>query len=285
MSKNSLPVIAAIPNYNMAHGLSELLPQVAQQNYAEIFVLDDASTDYSRETVNNFDRSIHFVAGLENVGAGANRNRIIKALGALGLNAIIHFIDADMNLETQDVPELAQEVASSDAIGFVGGLIKEPSGRQHPFNYGPRQCLRTNLASHLQTYICAIGETDPERAKELRVKHHDLLQDWPDPLVEPQPRRIFWTAEANFFIRSEVLEDIGGFDPQLREHEIQDLAIKLSNRGLEQRFDPALAALHKAIVVRSGNRSLQMARAEWQIARKHGLLKWLMPNGKFRPTP
>ena len=122
MNHNKLPVVAAIPNYNMADSLRELLPQLAEQNYAAIFVLDDASIDDSRETVNDFDKNIQFVAGSENVGAGANRNRITEALG---FNAIIHFIDADMRLETEHVPELAQEVISSNVLGFIGGLIKD----------------------------------------------------------------------------------------------------------------------------------------------------------------
>ena len=51
MSRNRLPVVAAIPNYNMARGLNTLLPQVTEQDYAAIFVLDDASTDDSRVKV------------------------------------------------------------------------------------------------------------------------------------------------------------------------------------------------------------------------------------------
>ena len=98
--------------------------------------------------MSDFSKNIHFVAGPENVGAGANRNRI---MGALGFNAIIHFIDADMDLHTDRAPELAQEIASSSTIGFVGGLIKEANGRQHPVNSGPRQSLRNSLRANLQT--------------------------------------------------------------------------------------------------------------------------------------
>jgi len=281
MSRGNLPVVAAVPNYNMAHSLGELLPRLAEQDYAAIFVLDDASTDESREVVSDFDKNINFVAGTENVGAGANRNRIVNALG---FNAIIHFVDADMHLETERVPELAQEIASSATVGFVGGLIKEADGKQHPFNYGPRQCLRADIGANLQTYIAGKIESDPERAAKLRDRFYRFVADFPDLLAEPKARRIFWNAEANLLIRSDVLADIGGFDPTLRDHEIQDLAIRLADAGLERRFDPALSALHKAVIVRSGNRNLQMMKAEWQIARKHGLLNWLLPDGKFQPV-
>ncbi len=279
MSRTTLPVIAAIPNYNMAQSLSDLLSQVAELEYAAVFVLDDGSTDRSQDVVNDFDKSINFVPGSENVGAGANRNRIADVLG---YRAIIHFIDADMRLATDRIPDLAKEVAASDRIGFVGGLITE-NGTQHPFNYGPRQCLRSDIGANLQAHVCLVAETDPERAKALREKYGKLLKDWPDPQAEPQPRQVFWNAEANLLIRSDVLAGVGGFDPKLRCHEIQDLAIRLYKQGLERRFDPTLAALHRDVIVRPGNRYLQMTKAKLQIARKHGYLNWLLPDGKIRP--
>jgi GT2 family glycosyltransferase len=281
MSRGNLPVVAAIPNYNMGQSLIGLLRQVAEQEYSAVFVLDDASTDDSRDIVQHVDTSITFVAGAENLGAGANRNRILDVLDG---PAIIHFIDADMSLEVDRVPELAQSMASGERTGFVGGLIEEPGGTQHPFNYGPRQCLHSNLSARVQTYVCSITETDPQRAKQLRQRYKTLLRDWPDPQSEAQSRRIFWSAEANLLIRSDVLGGIGGFDPKFRFHEIQDLALRLGNSGFEQRFDPALAAVHRAVLVRPGNRHFQATKAELQIARKFGMVDWLFPDGMFRPA-
>lgn len=281
MSNNALPVVAAIPNYNMAASLRELLPQLAKQDYAGIYVLDDASTDGSREVVKSFDSNIQFVAGQENVGAGGNRNRILRALG---FDAIIHFIDADMHLETEGVPELAQEIAGSDTVGFVGGLIKDLSGRQHPFNYGPRQCLWADIGANIQSYIYSKLDSDPAKAMEVRQRFQRFVADFPDLQAKPTPRQVFWNAEANLLIRSDVLKAVGGFDSVLRDHEIQDLAIRLSKMGIKRQFDPLLSAVHKEVLVRSGNRRWQMAQAELRIARKHGYRNWLLPNGRFEPV-
>lgn len=282
MSRTKLPVVAAIPNYNMAESLGELLPQIARQDYADIFVLDDASDDASRDVVTDFNSSVRFIAGEKNVGAGGNRNRILRALSH---SAIIHFIDADMNLETGRAPELAQEAASSTDIGFVGGLIKDTSGRQHPFNYGPRQCLHSDIGANIQHYISSRLDSNPGKASAARERFHGLVADFPDMQAEPKPRKVFWAAEANLLIRSDTLKAAGGFDPRLRDHEIQDLAIRLDEAGAERRFDPLLSAVHKAAQVRSGNRRLQMIRAEMQISRKHGLLNWLFPDDSFKPAP
>jgi len=48
---NQSPVVAAIPNYNMADSLRKLLPQVLSQSYDGVFVLDDASTDDTVDVV------------------------------------------------------------------------------------------------------------------------------------------------------------------------------------------------------------------------------------------
>lgn len=279
MSQARLPVIAAIPNYNMADSLSELLPQVADQDYDLIFVLDDASTDHSADVVHDFGNAT-LVRGSENIGAGGNRNRIIPVLGH---DAIIHFIDADMQLEYERGKEVARSIMARPDIGFIGGLVKDPDGQQMAFNYGPRQCLRTDLSAVLQLKVCAIAEQDQERALRLRRRFSSLLEDWPNPSIPPVARQIFWAAEANFLVRASVFKAVGGYDPKLRNHEVQDLAIRMHERGLPRGFNPLLSAVHTAVQVRQTSKGREMTRAEIQIARKHGFRNWIRPDGHFRP--
>jgi N-acetylglucosaminyl-diphospho-decaprenol L-rhamnosyltransferase len=61
MPREKLPVIAAVPNYNMAETLRVLLPQLAAHDYDAMYVLDDASTDHSREVVAEFAGDVTFV--------------------------------------------------------------------------------------------------------------------------------------------------------------------------------------------------------------------------------
>ncbi len=68
---NRLPVVAAIPNYNMDEQLGTLLPSLTDQGYDGIYVLDDNSTDGSYETTRSVSTDITFVRGGENKGAGA----------------------------------------------------------------------------------------------------------------------------------------------------------------------------------------------------------------------
>ncbi len=276
-----LPVVAAVPNYNMGEQLATLLPSLAQGGYDEIYVLDDGSTDHSREVVSEVNTDIHFVSDGTNRGAGATRNRIIPEIGD---DALIHFIDADTTINTERPAEVVQDSAPRTPFGFVGGLAKNQDGTQSVWNYGPRQCLWADIGAQIQARIEPLVSSDPEEAQRLLKRFSVLLQDWPNPLANPVRRQIYWTIEQNFVVQASTFKTVGGFDEKLREHEIQDLAIRMSARGLARYFDPSFAVTHKAIDVRGYDRGNAMAKAELQIARKHGLMNWLLPDGKLRPA-
>src|SRR5689334_5801692 len=108
MARNS-SVVAAIPNYNMAENLRILLPQVLTQGYDGVFVLDDASTDHSVAVVSEFGSEVKLIRSNENRGAGANRNQIIDHVDDATL---IHFLDADMELQTSQTAATAREVVA-----------------------------------------------------------------------------------------------------------------------------------------------------------------------------
>lgn len=277
---DTLPVVAAIPNYNMADSLRELVPALLEQEYAEVFVLDDASTDHSADVAADFGSDITLVRGQENQGSGANRNRI---MGALGQEAIIHFIDADMGMETTESPAITRDLMSRPNIGFVGGLIKNPNGRQQCFNFGPRQCFHSDSHAPLQMLIDAVGNQDLERASKLRGRFSRALRDWPNPFEAPVERQVFWAAEANFAISSAVFEELGGFDPKMRSQEILEFSMRLHKLGLEGRFSPLISGLHKAIQVRQGNRNVSDFQSTLHTISKHGVKNYLFPDGRFKP--
>jgi N-acetylglucosaminyl-diphospho-decaprenol L-rhamnosyltransferase len=275
-----LPVVAAIANYNMAKELEHLLPQVVKQGYDDIFVLDDASTDNSREVVGRF-RGVQFIAGKTNKGAGANRNRIIAALK---YDALIHFLDADVDLETSNTAALVRKVAPDQPFGFVGGLIKNPSGLQNVWNYGTGVSLRSSVAAQMQTIIQPLIIKNPKRAKWLRRRLKNLLAGWPDPLAKPFRREVYWNAEANMVVRSDIFASFGGFNEKYRETEILDLATRMHNRGLPCYFDPLLSVQHKEGKVRLYNRDIVKAKEMLWVGHQFGWLRWLRSDGEVKHT-
>jgi N-acetylglucosaminyl-diphospho-decaprenol L-rhamnosyltransferase len=272
---NQQPVIAAIHNYNMADNLRTLLPQVLAQGYDGVFVLDDASTDHSVEVVHEFGDDVTLVRSRENRGAGTNRNQIIDCVGD---DALIHFIDADMDLDTPDIASIALKLAAQYAdqgVGVIGGLVSRVDGSQEPHNYGPSFSLSASFTSGLPLLIDRFRD-DPRYTGALRrLGASPLMRRWPNVLEPPRPTRTYWLHEGNMLIYASVLRSVGGYNPQIRNHEAQDFAIRLEKKGVKRQFDPSIRVIHHYIDVRGKNRSREEYEAVLYIIRTHGFKRWL----------
>jgi GT2 family glycosyltransferase len=269
-----MPVVAAIPNYNMGHNLDILLPQVLAQGYDGVYVLDDASTDHSADVVGRFGSDVTFVRSPRNRGAGANRNQIIDQVGD---GTLIHFVDADMELQTDRIPETAREVFARYAdrgVGLIGGLVCRHDGSQEPHNYGAVFSAWGGLTSGLPLLIDRL-RTNPRLAAAAQRLAGPLMKDWPNVLATPTPTPAYWLHEGNMLVDSGVLRSLGGYDPVLRCHETQDLAIRMEKRGIGRQFDPEIKTIHLHIDVRGKNRNRWANTAVRQLIRKHGLMRWL----------
>jgi GT2 family glycosyltransferase len=275
---NTLPVVAAIPNYNMATELVVLLPQLLDQNYSDIFVLDDASIDDSRAVVESYGPRVTFVGGDINIGAGGNRNRVIKALR---YDALIHFLDADTELETKDVVSVIKQTIPAGDFGFVGGLVKTKSGMPLVWNYGPRPGLKSDIAAIRQYQLERLLVTDISKAEAFHKRHTKLLKDWPDPLVSPVKTQTYWCSEANMVICSATFAKFNGFDEIIRETEISDFAVRLHRAGFASYFNPAFVVRHTEAEVRDYNRRSVKDRERWQLARRYGIRNWLLSADKY----
>jgi GT2 family glycosyltransferase len=272
---NQQPVIAAIPNYNMADTLRNLLPQVLAQGYDGVFVLDDASTDHSVDVVREFGDDVTLVSSGENRGAGANRNQIIDRVGD---DALIHFIDADMDLDTVDIAAVARGMAAHYAdqgVGVIGGLVSRLDGSQEPHNYGPSFSLAAGLTSWLPLVIDRF-RNEPRYAGALRrLGASPVMKRWPNVIATPVPTRTYWLHEGNMLIYARVLRSIGGYNQQIRNHEAQDFAIRLEKQGVNRQFDPSIRVIHHYVDVRGNNRSKEEFEAVLYIIRNHGFKRWL----------
>lgn len=270
---HKLPVVAAIPNYNMAGSLGKLLPEILAQGYDRVFVLDDASTDHSVDVVSEF-AEVDLVRSPENRGAGANRNQIIDHVGD---DAIIHFIDADVDLVTAEIPTVARDVLARYAgqgVGLVGGLVSQLDGSQFPYNYGAVYSLWGNLSSNCPRIVDRL-RAKPRLAEFMQRVLGPIMTDWPNVLAPPTAAPVYWVSEANMLVYSSVFRSVGGYDPRLRSHEIQDLAIRLENMQIKRQFDPSIEVVHNHIDVRGKNRNKWENKAMLYLIRKHGLFRFL----------
>ncbi len=272
--KNKLPVVAVIPAYNEQDRIGALLGQVLEREYDETYVLDDASTDVTLEVARLYGREVKLVSGKENVGSGANRNRIIPALGR---RSLIHFLDADVTLNGETGPEIARDLMVGEEVGYIGGLIRNPEGQQLLWNYGPGFSLPQMASASLYTSLSKLATKHPETAKRLQYtarRFWPLMREWPDTNSTPISKQVYWSAEANMLVDSEVFSRVGGFDSRLRYHEAMELSLRMERLGLKRYFDPSLDVIHS-------DEDFMNKSATWEFWKGVGLIAREMGPTKF----
>ena len=270
-----VPVVAAIPNYNMAEYLGRLLPQVLRAGYDRVFVLDDASTDDSVDVVRGFGDDVVLIRSPINQGAGTNRNQII---GHVDDETLIHFVDADMDLVTPDSAAVAREVFvryADRGVGVVGGLVRRVDGAQEFHNYGPVFSLRTHLTAGFPPLIDRLRHW-PSLARTIAKASGPAMRAWPKILETPVAVPTYWVHEGNMIVKAGAFGSLGGYDPRIREHETQDLAIRLQKLGVQTQFDPSIEVMHHRAQVRGRFRMREQFAATRYLIRTHGLRRFLV---------
>ena len=122
-------VSVIIPAYNQGHYLGEAIQSVLDQTYPdfEIVVIDDESTDNSREVVQGFsDPRVHYIFQ-ENRGLSAARNTgILSATGSL-----VTFLDSDDRFLPNKLELLGKLLAERPEVGMVAGqaILIDQHGR------------------------------------------------------------------------------------------------------------------------------------------------------------
>ncbi|HET9530055.1 MAG TPA: glycosyltransferase [Blastocatellia bacterium] len=109
-------VSVVIPTYNRAELLNETIKSVLNQSFKalEIIVVDDGSTDDTREVVSGLNGPIKYIYQ-ENKGRSAARNRGFK----LSSGEYICFLDSDDLFSLEKVGRQVELLDSHKEIGFV----------------------------------------------------------------------------------------------------------------------------------------------------------------------
>lgn len=274
MSNKNLPVIAAVPAHNAAGTISALLDELIKQKYDEIYVIDDASTDDTVKLAKAFSPRVKLIQNSDNVGSGANRNRIIGRTKP----CFIHFIDADMKLLSKNTTQIIQKMQWPKGAAYIGGMVRNPDGTQNPFNYGPRQHVwSTIFQGGIQIISWLAGRAYLPAGKSLRTLSGPLLRGFPNIYKAPRPRRVYWVAESNMVVKSENFAEHGGFDPQFRYSEIGDYSLRIHRQGYFGYFNPEIDALHATVDNALKSRAKRYT-AYKQHLKKHGWLAYYLPS-------
>lgn len=89
-----------IPAYNEAKTIAQVIEKLLNQNYDNIIVVNDGSSDETAEVVKNF--PVHLINHAVNLGQGAALQTGNEYALEMGADAIVHF-DADDQMKVDDI--------------------------------------------------------------------------------------------------------------------------------------------------------------------------------------
>jgi mycofactocin system glycosyltransferase len=237
------PVSIVIPVYNRPQEISECLEALLHLDYPadrrEIIVVDDGSTDQTREVVGQY--PVKLITREANQGQSAARNLGVQH----ARGEIIAFIDSDCVAEPEWLTELVPYF-QDQRLGLVGGFV----------------------ASYFQKTRLDRYES---AASPLNMGRSLVIAD-PSDLD-------FYVPTCNLLVRQEAYLKVGGLDETRRFGEDVDLCWKLRKHGYRQTYVPAGPVRHKhrSRLLNSGIQRFHYGTSEPELYASHPEVKKRLP--------
>ena len=260
--------VIAIPNYNMRESLGRLLASLADEEFDDIYVLDDASDDGSADYVAESFPTVTVVRAEVNGGAPTNRNRLLPYLDG---TEYILFADADLELRSARLASPVRRWLSDGTLGLVGGLLVDRSEHPAPWNYGYTMHPVHDARGNLLEAIARMAEPGTPLhgiMRQLARNNRDTL-NLEIAHAAPAGRPVDWVSEGLFAVRADLFRKIGGFDERFRYHSGQDLCLRVWKAGYAVRFEPGIRACHLEIDVRGESRRKDYVEGQFLFYEKH----------------
>jgi GT2 family glycosyltransferase len=214
----SVQVTVAVVSWNTRELLAACLRSLAGEE-AEVWVVDNASSDGSAEMVRAQFPAVKLVAQPENVGFGAAVNVVAGRTSSPWLAAA----NADVALRPGALRALLDAGAADPGAGAVAPRLVLPDGTtQHSVFPFPTVPFTAAFNLGVARSDVLIGRWDPDR-----------------------PRRVPWAIAAFLLVRREAWEAVGGFDEgQWMYAEDLDLGWRLNRAGWATRYEPRAVVEH-----------------------------------------
>lgn len=195
MSDSAVPQISVImTNYNKGRFIAQAIRSVLEQTFAdfELIVVDDASTDSSKNILNDLakaDSRIKLLFNSANMGPSYGRNKALKIANGL----YISFIDSDDLIRKERLEKMVHAIdAKPDRIAYTQVCLIDENGS-------------------VTTKIPASSRHFPPEGEAREY----ILRDW------------IW-AQSSFMMPSSAIGKVGYFDESIRWGEDLDYLIRLT---------------------------------------------------------
>jgi GT2 family glycosyltransferase len=221
----SAPVVVAVVSWNTRELLERCLESLradAEAGLADVWVVDNASTDASAQVVPDWARC---VALEENVGFGAAVDLVAERTSSPWLVAA----NADVAVTAGALAALVEAGAQDPCAGALAPRLVLPDGTtQHsvyPFPSVPfAAAFNVGLAQRFGDRLCLEGHWNADRA-----------------------RRVPWAIAAFLLVRRAAYAQVGGFGSERWMYaEDLDLGWRLHRHGWSTRYVPAAVVQHES---------------------------------------
>lgn len=256
----SPPITVAIVSWNTRDLLARCLESFqadADQGLAEVWVVDNASSDGSADLVRERFGWVNLIASEENLGFGPALNVVANRTGSDWLV----LANADIAIHPGALQVLLETGERDPRAGAIAPRLVMPNGRtQHSIMGFPTIPF---------TLLNAVGFF---RIDSPIADRYAFPERW----NMTRRRRVPWALGAFLFVRRAAWDDVGGFDDeQWMYAEDLDFGWRLRDGGWATRYEPEAVAEHE--VAASTSQQFGTERAPvWQratyacIARRRG---------------
>ncbi|MFA6981848.1 MAG: glycosyltransferase family 2 protein [Patescibacteria group bacterium] len=208
-------VTIVIPTWNRKKDLIEGIRSVEKSTYknVEIVVIDDASPDSTKETIEKMFPKVKVIKNKKNLGTTGSRNVGMKY--AMKNSDYIMFQEDDVVLDKKAIEILMNVLTRNDTIGAVSPTM---------FYYdNPKRVQYAHISTNLWTGINEFG--DP--------------RDWEKPYPTPG-------CTGDFIIKTAAAKKVGFFDDLYRMYyEDSDYSARIWKAGFELYYVPKAKIWHK----------------------------------------
>lgn len=205
----------AILNWNGEQLLKQFLPSILQySDKANIYVIDNASTDQSIAVLRNEFPSIHIVQNKVNYGFAQGYNEGLKNIQ----EPYLVLVNSDIEVTENWLDSVEQIFDTQPKVAIVQPKILDYKRKTH-FEYAG----------------AAGGFIDSYGFPFCRGRIFDTIEE--DLGQYNDITDIFWASGACFFIRNEVYKQLGGLDEDYFAHQEEiDLCWRAHNHGYKVKY-------------------------------------------------
>lgn len=231
-AKLTTPELAIIiVNWNGGQLLRQCLESIAQHPPSlsyEIVVVDNASTDGSREWLESLGARVRLIKNKENAGFGRANNQGFAATEA----PLLFLLNSDAEVQAGAIDTLVETINSDERIGVCGPRLINPDGTL-------QASVWHNPVTPIDLIVAAfrLHRLLPRRLRgELLLGYH-----WD----HARQRRARMLSGAALLVRREMIDQVGGFDERFHMYgEDIEWCLRIVRAGWWMIFEPLATVLH-----------------------------------------